>query len=123
VIDYSVRGAWERVSETWADAALHDELFKLAVKHNCFAWVAARYREKGDDPIAKGQLERLRKAAVAALYVTAAARPSKDKTPYRSTLVVLIVLVLAMVVGLLVTKSMHDNDNGNTPPITKPARP
>jgi hypothetical protein len=120
VIDYSVRGAWERVSETWADSARHDELFKLAVKHNCFAWVAARYREKGDDPIAKEQLERLRKAAVAAMYVSAAAKPAKEKTPYRSSFIVLVVLLLAMLLALFVTKSMHDNQK--TPPVTKPAR-
>jgi hypothetical protein len=119
VIDYAVRGAWDRCTETWSDAARHDELFKLVVQHSCFAWAAARYRERGDDPIAREQLERLRKAAMAAMFVSAAARPTKEKTPYRSSLIVLGVLIVAMLLALVVTKSMHDT---KTAPVTKPAR-
>jgi hypothetical protein len=118
VIDYSVRGAWERVTENWTDLARHDELFKLAVKDSALAWAAARYRERGDDPIAKDQLERLRKAALASMMVTAAARDDKQKTPYRSSLIVLICLIVALLVALFVTKSLHDN----RPAVTKPAR-
>jgi hypothetical protein len=118
VVDDSVRGAWERVNEDFTDVARHDELFKLVVKDNCLAWAAARYRERGDDPIAKQQLERLRKAALAAMMVSAAARDAKPKTPYRSTLIVLICLIVAMLIALFVTKSLHDN----RPHVSKPAR-
>ncbi|HEY5951244.1 MAG TPA: hypothetical protein VIV40_37385 [Kofleriaceae bacterium] len=121
MIDDAVRGAWQQVTDAWTDRARHDELFKLAVRHESFAWVAARYRERGDDPIAKEQLERLRKAALASMMVSAAARPDKQTTPYRSTLIVLGCLLLAMMVALLVTKSMHDSRNKATP-VTKPAR-
>lgn len=117
--DEAVRGAWERVSENWTDTARHDALFHAAVKDNALAWAAARYRERGDDPIAKGQLERLRKAAVASMLVSAAPREAKQKTPYRSTLIVLMCLIAAMIIALFVTKSLHDNRS----PVTKPARP
>ncbi len=118
MIDHEVRTAWQRVTETWVDSVKHDDFFKATVKHNCFAWAAARYREKGDDPIAKEQLERLRKAALAAMMVTATARQAKEKTPYRSTLVVLVCLLVAMVVVMFVTKYIHDNHT----PVTKPTR-
>ena len=51
---------------------------------------------------------------------SAAARPSKERQPYKSAMVVLVVLLLAMLVALFVTKSMHDNQRT---PATKPARP
>jgi hypothetical protein len=119
VIDYKVRGAWLRVTETWTDSALHDELFKLALSDNCLAWVAAQYRERGDDPIAKQQLERLRKAALAAMMVTATERQAREKTPYRSSFIVLGCLLLAMLLALFVTKFIHDN---RPPQVTKPLR-
>ena len=118
MIDDSVRAAWERVNEDFSDLARHDELFKLVVRDNCLAWAAARYRERGDDPIAKQQLERLRKAAVASMMVSAAVRDAKPKTPYRSSLIVLICLIVAMFIALFVTKSLHDN----RPTTTKPGR-
>ena len=99
---------------------MHEELFKLAITDNCLAWVAARYRERGDDPIAKEQLERLRKAALAAMMVTRAERQAKEKTPYRSSFIVLGCLLVAMLVALFVTKFIHDN---GSPPATKAARP
>jgi len=120
VIDDKVRGAWDRVSEAWADPASHDEFFKLVVADNCFAWGCARYAEKGDDPIAKAQLDRLRKAALAAMSVQQTARQANSgKTPYRSSMIVLATLLIAMLIALFVTKFMHDNTG---PEVTKPAR-
>ena len=114
MVHHDVRAAWARVTETWVDSARHDAFFALVVQHQCFAWAAARYRERNNDPIAEEQLGRLRKAAMATMMAAAAARPSKERQPYRSTLIVLIVLLVAMVLGLAVTKSIHDG---------QPARP
>ena len=119
MIDDKVRGAWERCTETWSDAAAHDAFFKEVVAENCFAWACARYKEKGDDPIAKTQLERLRKAAVAAMVVQQTARQANEKTPYRSSMITLVCLLVAMLIAIFVTKFIHDNRG---PPVTKPAR-
>lgn len=119
MVHHDVRSAWHRVTETWPDSARHDELFKLVVQHQCFAWAAARYKERGKDPIAEEQLARLRRAAMATMMAAAAARPAKERTPYRSTLIVLVVLLAALVIGILVTKSLHDNTPARP---TKPAR-
>ena len=119
MIDDKVRGAWDRVSESWSDTALHDELFKQVVAHNAFAWGCARYKDKGDDPIAKAQLERLKKAAMAAMFVQQTQRAASEKTPYRASMIVLGCLLIAMLLALVLTKSIHDN---TPPPATKPSR-
>ncbi|HEU4614580.1 MAG TPA: hypothetical protein VFS15_20935 [Kofleriaceae bacterium] len=118
MIDDEVRAAWQRVTDAWAEPAEHDRFFHLVVKHQSFAWAAARYRERGDDAIAKTHLERLRKAALAALMVTAAKRPAQEKMPYRSSLIVLVCLLVALAVAIFVTTSIHDSHT----PVTKPAR-
>jgi hypothetical protein len=119
VVHHDVRAAWTRVTETWVDALRHDAFFALVVQHQCFAWAAARYKERGKDPIAEEQLARLRRAAMATMMAAAAARPQKERQPYRSVLITLIVLLVAMVLGLVVTKSIHDNTSARP---TKPAR-
>jgi hypothetical protein len=119
VVHDDVRTAWQSVAEAWPDRTRHDALFALVVKHQCFAWAAARYKERGDDPIATEQLARLRRGAMATMMAAGAARPDKAPQPYRNTMIVLVVLLAALVLGILVTKSIHDN----TPPRpTKPAR-
>jgi hypothetical protein len=119
VIDDKVRSAWERCTETWSDATAHDAFFKEVIADSCFAWACARYKEKGDDPIAKAQLERLRKAAVAAMVVQRTAPEANQKTPYRSSMIVLICMLVAMLIALFVTKFIHDNRG---PEPTKPTR-
>lgn len=119
VVDHDVRAAWHAVTETWPDSARHDAFFALVVQHQCFAWAAARYRERGNDPIAEEQLARLRKAAMATMMAAAATRQVKERTPYRSTLIVLIVLLVAMVLGLVVARSIHDGQSARS---TKPLR-
>lgn len=119
VVHHDVRAAWARVTDTWPDSARHDAFFALVVQHQCFAWAAQRYKERGDDPIAQEQLARLRRGAMATMMAAAATRTTKEKQPYRSTMIVLLVLLAAMLLGMVVTKALHDN---TPPPATKPAR-
>jgi hypothetical protein len=119
VIGDKVRGAWERCTETWDDAARHDEFFQAVVADQSFAWACARYAEKGDDPVAKAQLERLRKAAMAAMLVHHTAKQDTNTTPYRSTMIVMVALLVAMFIALFVTKYIHDTRG---PEPTKPMR-
>lgn len=123
VVTDDVRAAWARVTEMWADSARHDAFFALVVQHQCFAWAAQRYKERhqerGDDPIAQQQLARLRRGAMATMMAAAAARPTNEKQPYRGTLVVLIVLLAAMLLGVVVTNALHDKAPAQP---TKPVR-
>lgn len=109
--------AWQRVTEQWDDSTRHETFFALAARHNCFAWAAGRYREHAGDAVADKQLDRIRRAVTATMMATATQR-SEPKAPYRSALVVLICLVAAVMVGLVITKQLHDS----SPRITKPGR-
>lgn len=97
-----VHQAWARATAQWSDPAVHDELLRLVVTNNCYAWAAGRYRTREPaDPVAQRQLERLRRAAEVTLLASAAVRPDAGSRPYRSVGSVLAVLVVVIVAGLL----------------------
>jgi hypothetical protein len=102
-----VQRAWTRATEHWDDAAEHDELFRLIVGNNCYAWGAGRYRMRADDPIAVRQLERLRRAAEATLLTSAATRSDPATRRYRTAAGVLALLVVVIVAGLLYAGRIH----------------
>jgi hypothetical protein len=108
-----VREAWTRAVAAWGDDARHDELLQLVATHHAYAWAAGRYRTRGDDPVARHQLERLRRAAEATLLVSATARPAAETRPYRGTAGVLAVLVVVMVVGLLYAVVIRDHPSSH----------
>jgi hypothetical protein len=104
----AVQAAWDDAVAHWDDPAKHTALLGLAAQHDCFAWAAARYKERAGDPIADKQLEKLRNAAVAAMFAKAP-RKQDTETPYRSTLVVLAALLLILVLGLVFVTILHNN--------------
>lgn len=104
-----VRAAWTRATAAWGDHARHDDLLGLVASHNAYAWAAGRYRTRGDDPVARRQLERLRRAAEATLLASATVRAGAETKPYRGTAGVLAVLVVVIVVGLLYAVVMRDH--------------
>jgi hypothetical protein len=121
VVPDEVTAAWQRVTEQWDDVTRHEAFFALVARHNCYAFAAARYRERAGDPIARNQHDRIRKAVIATMMVSAAARP-EPKAPYRSTVVVFLCLIGMTLLGLLIAKRMHDNPPPPTSPrITNPA--
>ena len=81
----------------------HDELLRLTTLHGCYAWVAGRYRDerarRGNDAMAARQLERIRKAAEVAMLGTAGPRP-EEKTPFKSSLLLLGLVGFLIVVGI-----------------------
>lgn len=116
------RAAWERARASWEDPAAHDELLRLVTLHGCYAWAATRYRQVGsDDPIAARQLTRVRKAAEAALVTSASPRPAKPG-PYRSTLYVLGVLILALLLGMAYASYVRGRGGGHRSPARAPQR-
>ena len=122
-----VEAAWERVVESWDDPARHDALIGLVAQHSAFAWAAGKYKERAGDAVADKQLERIRKAATATMFATAAKKQTEE-TPYKRTMVIFVVLLLLMILGLVGVKLVHDTrTQQDAPPprptITKPARP
>ena len=102
-----VHAAWQHAQASWEDPAAHDELLRLVVTHNCFAWAAGRYRTRTDE-IARRQRERLRRAAEVTLLASAAARPDASSQPYRAATSVLVILIVVIAAGLLYATVIHD---------------
>jgi hypothetical protein len=104
-----VREAWARATAAWSDEARHDEVLRQVASHNAYAWAAGRYRTRDGDPVARRQLDRLRRAAEATLLASATARPAAGSKPYRGTAGVLAVLIVVIVVGLLYAVVLRDH--------------
>ncbi len=116
-----VSAAWERVEAHWDEAAAHDELLRLTQLHGCYAWVVARYRASERDGRER-QIERMRKTAEIALLTTASARP-EPKSPYRSSIIALGVLILMIVAGVAyATYARMSHDVGRQVPIDRKVR-
>jgi hypothetical protein len=97
--------AWDQAVAHWDDPARHDALLAQVATFSCFAWAAARYRERAGDPVADAALARLRKAATATMLATATVRPDDEKVPYRNAILILIALVILVVVGMMYAKA------------------
>jgi uncharacterized Zn finger protein (UPF0148 family) len=97
----AMREAWTHTTEHWEAAAAHDQLLRLTVSNNCFAWTAGRYRRRDRDAIAERSLERLRRAAEVTLMASATARRDEEARPYRAVTSVLAVLIAVIIAGLL----------------------
>ena len=99
-----VLSAWQRCLSAWSDPSPHDALLSLVAHHNCFAWAAARYREKAEagDAIATARLARLRRAAEAALLATATVRPDTS-TAGRSNVQLFVLALVALLAIVAVT--------------------
>lgn len=117
----SMREAWTRTTERWDDTALHDELLRLTVANDCFAWTAGRYRRRERDAVAEHQLERLRRTAEATLMAGAAARREAEAAPYRSATSVLGILIVVIVAGLVYATVIRDR--GTAEPVRPPPAP
>jgi len=122
--------AWERAVGSWDETARHDEVLRLAAQHDAYAWAAARYRERlkarADDEVAGEQLDRVRRAAEATLLANAAAARQKNTPePYRSTMVLLAILIIAIIAGLVYVTARGSGDPPPPrrelvpPPVTK----
>ena len=120
--------AWERAVASWDEPARHDELLRLVTQHDAYAWAAARYRERikarGDDTVAQEQLDRVRRAAEATLLANAAARERKAPEPYRYTMAILALMIIAIIAGLVYAMARGSGDPSAPrrdlpPPVTK----
>jgi hypothetical protein len=110
-----VRAAWQHAIDGWDEPARHDALFRVIVEHNCFAWAARQYKQRGD-AIATERLAKLRRAAEASLVATATVRPkSPDERahPLRSPLALLGILVVAVLLALVLTVVVRNNRTAN----------
>lgn len=116
----AMRDAWTRATERWNDAAVHDELLRLVVANNGYAWAAGRYRARERDAVAERQLERLRRAAEVTLLVSATVRPDAATKPYRAATSVLAILIVLIVAGLVYATVIRDRGGHSAPAAAHP---
>ena len=109
-----VRAAWQSVSAGWDEPKRHEAFLGLVAQYNCFAWAAARYKERGDDPIANAQLDKLRNAATATMLATATAKSKSDGKPYQATIVLFVGLLIFAVLGMMY--ALHLREQPSAPP-------
>jgi hypothetical protein len=96
-----VTRAWSELASHWAEQARHDALLGLVAQHSCYAWAAAQYKTRGDDPIAARQLERISKALFATMMVSATPKPETAKVPFKGAILVLVMVAILTGVGML----------------------
>lgn len=132
----ALEAAWEACVAAWDDPKRHDALIQLVAAQGTYAWAAGRYRaiasERPEDAVAKKQLDRLSRAAMATMFASAAPRRDTQPKPYRATMTMLAMLVVAITVGLvyaLVSKRGAGTTSGSEagepgdPPASIPATP
>ena len=118
-----LEAVWQKVVDAWDDPARHDGLMGLVAQESAFAWAAAKYKERAGDPVADRQLERIRKAALATMFASGS-KKRETHSPYRSTIVIFVVLIVVLLVGLVGMKMIsatHVEDPTPRAPTTTPA--
>jgi hypothetical protein len=127
----ALRAAWDalrspdgsqpyRDGGPWSDQAGHDEVLRLATQYDGYAWAAARYREvvrvRPNDAIAKRELERLRRAAEVTMLTTAIARVDRTPKPYRASIAMFVLLVMALIGGLVFVMHIGSRNSRSSNP-------
>ena len=111
----NLEAAWMQTTSEWTNPAVHDELFRLVHLHDAWMWAARSYREYAKahtgDVIAARQLKKLQ----GYLMVTLMPRQKPVRTPYRATISILVMMMLALGAGAAFTRLAgsspeHDSD-------------
>ncbi|HTR51929.1 MAG TPA: hypothetical protein VMJ10_14535 [Kofleriaceae bacterium] len=112
----AVRAVWQHLGEAWDDPARHDAFVALVAEHGCYAWAAARYRERAGDPIADRQLARLKDVAVDRLLPPSRAKKPKSLGVVRLFGVLAAAVVLTLVLGFLYLSTCDSGSHQPVPP-------
>jgi hypothetical protein len=115
-VNEPLEAAWEAVSQRWDEVPQHDALLGVAAHYGAYAWVARKYREHGDDAIAKRQLERIRKAAIATMFATQTRKREVEKLPFKGSFLVLLLVGILTGVGLVYLQFRQSHVEHTNPP-------
>jgi hypothetical protein len=82
------------------------------------------YPDHAIDAIADRQLDRMRRAAEATMLASATTREVRARSPYRSTISVLLLLIIVIVAGSIVAAMVRSEElAGAAPAEAQPASP
>lgn len=98
--------AWRETRRAWREPAAHDRMLYLASQQGQLPWLATRYREiaRRDDAIATDRLALVKRAAELTLFVSGGRREDDAPKLYRSTRLLLGLLLLALVFGCVLMR-------------------
>ena len=123
----TLQAAWDACVAAWDEQKRHDALIQLVAANGTYAWAAGRYRtittERPDDAIAKRQLDRLSRAAMATMFASATPRRDTEPKPYRATMAILAMMIVAVVAGLLYAMVSSGKPAPADQPQSTPATP
>jgi hypothetical protein len=95
--------AWKRATLNWENVEHHDEVLRLVIANDAWAWAANKYRsaarKRPDDEITAAQLKRVEKGLLATTLALRTPRDTQGKTPYRGAVMFLAIGILALVIG------------------------
>ncbi len=107
--------AWSMTIAQWSEPSAHDELFRLVHAHGAWMWAARRYRDQAKlnagDAVAARQLRRLQ----GYLMATLAPREKPARNPYRATISVFVMLLVALGAGTAFTRLASSSSANRTP--------
>jgi hypothetical protein len=115
-VNAALEAAWQDVTQHWDEAPRHDALLGVVAHYSAYAWLAQQYRQRGDDPIAQRQLERIRKAAIATMFATQTHKRQAEKMPFKGSLLVLLLVGILTGVGLIYLHFRQSPVTQTTPP-------
>lgn len=102
----SLDHAWVNCVNEWHNPRNHDELLRLVMTHEAYAWAARRYREYMEknpcDAVAQKNLKRIQ-TGMWVKYAGAAQHEKKAPMPYRKTISILTMLCVALGFGTMYT--------------------
>lgn len=96
----TVLDLWKTVQKNWEDPAAHAVFVEQGIRHDAAGFVASCYRQKGDDTMAKSQLEKLTGRLLQTLQAQGTREHVPSKMPKR-LLYGLLFLIIAILVFLI----------------------
>jgi hypothetical protein len=97
----ALKQLWTHVEAGWDDPARHALFVEQALAGGHGGFAAARYRQKGDDPVARQQLERLAWRLEQILAAAATAPEGRPGASGRRAIWLLVLLMALAFAGLL----------------------
>ena len=102
-----VYALWQNLEKNWGDPAAHALFVEEGLRRDAAGFVAASYREKGDDPVAVTQLEKLTARLMQSLSAQSSIPPSEARSTnqgMKRVVYVLLFCIIALLVFVIIAQ-------------------
>lgn len=94
-----LEATWKNVLENWDKPAAHALFVERCLVAGAADYAAKKYRERGDDPVARGQLEALTARMIQRM--TTGTKRTQSRTSRRALRALIVVLLAVAALGIL----------------------